>query len=93
MAFYIGAVSYAEKKDKRILWLLISFIVEMTGLIISMKAPGNRARGGEEFGFSIQKGIKVIGLSFIEGVKTAFDYGKENPLIYAGLFFLFLFII
>lgn len=93
VAFYIGAVSYAEKKDKRILWLLISFIVEMTGLIISMKAPGNRARGGEEFGFSIQKGIKVIGLSFIEGVKTAFDYGKENPLIYAGLFFLFLFII
>lgn len=93
VTFYVGAANYMDKKDKRILWLLIPVALEMVGLVISMKAPGNKVRGGEQFGFSIQTGIKTIGLSFVEGIKTAIDYGKENPLIYAGIFLAFLFMI
>ncbi len=92
-AFYTGIVNYIKKKDKHILSLLIPTAVEMAGLIVSMKAPGNKVRGGEEFGFSVQAGLKTIGLSFLEGAKSLFGYLKDNPLIYVGLFFIFLFML
>lgn len=89
-AVYAGAADYIDKKDKRILRLIIPIIFEMTGLIISMKAPGNKVRGGEEFGFSLSAGIKTIGLSFVEGLKAFCSYFREKPLIFVGLFLLFL---
>lgn len=86
---YAVIINYAEKKDKRIFMLIFPFAAEMLGLIISMKAPGNKVRGGEGFGFSLGKGVQTIGLSFVEGMKDAVSYISEKPLVYVGLLCLF----
>ncbi|MGN0377075.1 MAG: hypothetical protein ACI4ED_05515, partial [Suilimivivens sp.] len=53
VALYIGVASWLLKKDKRILTLLVPVILELAGLFISMKAPGNKVRAGETFGISV----------------------------------------
>ena len=73
---------YYVKKNVKTLLLLIPCMLEIIGLIISMKAPGNKVRGGEEFGFSIQKVMQVIGKSFVESIKDVALYLREKPLIF-----------
>lgn len=92
-AVYVGIANFIKKKDKHIFWLGLPVLFEMTGLIVSMKAPGNKVRGGEDFGFSIGAVIKTIGLSFVEGIRDAVEYAREKPLVYVGLFLLFLIVI
>lgn len=89
-AAYTIIVNYSGQKDKRIFTLIIPIMMEVFGLIISMKAPGNRVRGGEQFGFSMTKGIKAIEASFIAGIKDIVGYCKEKPLVIVGLLLLFL---
>ena len=77
---------HTSKNDlKRVILLLMPIVLEMIGLIISAAAPGNKVRGGEEFGFTIGKAFVTIGLSFAYGVKDMWIYVKERPLVYVGL--------
>lgn len=89
-ACYVGIAAWTRQKDKRILTLCIPVFAELAGLIISMKAPGNKVRAGEDFGFSFLKGLKTIELSFLCGIRDIGTYVKERPLVFAGLLFLFL---
>lgn len=89
-AVYVGISAWFQKKDKRIFLLVIPVLTELVGLLISMKAPGNSVRAGEEFGFSLAKGIQTIFMSFVYGITDIGTYAKERPLIFVGLFFLFL---
>lgn len=90
VAIYVGVVSYWEKRNKKIFLLFIPILLEVVGLIISMKAPGNKVRGGEEFGLSLAKAVETIGLSFVEGIRTIGTYLQERPLVFVGLLLLFL---
>ena len=81
------------KKNKKTFLLLIPLVLEAIGLIISMKAPGNSVRGGEEFGFSVGKVIGTIGMSFAGGVKDAISYLQKSPMIYVILVMIFLVIL
>lgn len=90
---YIGAYYFLQKKDRHVFLLGIPVLLELAGLIISMKAPGNRVRGGVEFGFSITHALHTIVLSFKQGIERLGEYLTEKPLIFVGLlliFFLFL---
>lgn len=90
---YIGAYHFLQKKDRHAFLLGIPVLLELAGLIISMKAPGNRVRGGAEFGFSITHVLRTIVQSFKQGIEGLGEYLTEKPLIFAGLllmFFLFL---
>ena len=89
VACYTLIAVWFLKKDKRIFTLIIPIITGLIGLIVSMKAPGNKFRAGGDFGFSFSKGIKTIGLSFLYGIKDIGTYVKERPLIFAGLLFMF----
>lgn len=89
-AFYVGIASWFHQKDKRIVWLLLPVVTELAGLVISMKAPGNKVRAGEEFGFSAGKGMETIVFSFAYGIRDLGTYAKERPLVFVGLFLLFL---
>lgn len=89
-AFYVGIAAWFRKRDKRIFQLSIPVMTELVGLIVSMKAPGNKVRAGEEFGFSVAKGMETIILSFVYGIRDLGTYAKERPLVFVGLFFLFL---
>lgn len=90
VAFYTVISVWILKRDRRIFTLCIPVLLELAGLIVSAVAPGNKNRGGEEFGFSISKAFKTIGLSFIYGIEDVGKYVKERPLIFVGLLFLFI---
>lgn len=80
--FLTGICYFGNKeKRKRLLLCLIPFFTEAVGLIISMKSPGNRARGGEAFGFSFALGIKTIFACFVRGAVQAWEYVTEHPLL------------
>lgn len=59
--------------------------------------PGEEAimaySAGDKFGFSAVRGIKTIGYSFVCAVTDIGKYFKERPIIFVGLFFLFLLLI
>ncbi len=93
VAGYVGIWDYLQKKDKRILLLMLPVVFELIGLVISIKAPGNKVRGGEAFGFSVQKVIETVGFSFLKGIQDIGGYVKEKPLVFVGLlvvFFIFI---
>lgn len=102
---YTGAAVLFLKKDKRILTLFVPVVFELIGLVISMKSPGNQLRVDDavreaetasvlgadaEFGFSVARGMKTIGYSFLTGITDIGRYMKEKPLVFVGLLFLFL---
>jgi hypothetical protein len=89
-AAYIGIGNYVYKRNRRILLLLIPIILEMAGLVISIKAPGNKNRGGEDFGFSMSRAANAVALSFVDGLKDIWDYMKNKPFVFVGLIILFL---
>lgn len=89
-ACYTIAAVWVLKKDGRILWLLLPVGMELTGLVFSMKAPGNKVRGGEDFGFSVVRGTKTIASCFLTGIRDIGTYAEERPLVFAGLILLFI---
>lgn len=92
-AFYTCVLVWFLKKDKRIFRLCIPMITELVGLVVSMKAPGNRVRAGEGFGFSVAACIKTVACSFLYAVRDIGVYVQERPLALVGLLFLFLVLI
>lgn len=88
-AAYVVIADWFLKKDRRIFTLLIPMAAQLAGLILSMKAPGNKVRGGGDFGFSFSKALKTIGLSFAYALRDIGVYIEERPLIFAGLLLLF----
>ena len=88
-ASYTVIAAWFLKRDKRCFVLFVPIVLELVGLIISFLAPGNRNRGGEDFGFSAPLAIKTIGMSFVCAVKDIGIYMEERPLIFVGLLILF----
>lgn len=91
-ACYIGIYDYFNKKNKKIFYLLIPIVLEIIGLIVSMKAPGNKSRGGEDFGFSFSLAVRTIAGSFEQSFMQVWQYLKEKPMVFIGLFIIFLFL-
>lgn len=79
-------VLYAPKKP-RSLFLLIPLAAEMGGLIVSFLSPGNTARGGEGFGFSLQRILSTVIMSFYQGIVTVGEYLAEKPALFLIFFF------
>ena len=71
--------------------IIPALIVEGMGLIISFMAPGNKVRGGEEFGFDAGWIIETIKASIKGGISDGFGYFQSNYVItvtYILIFFL-----
>lgn len=90
VAFYVGISAWVLKKDKRVFTLCIPILLEIVGLVISMVAPGNLNRAGDDFGFSVMQVAETIAKSFLYGIKDIGTYVKERPLIFVGMLFLFI---
>lgn len=71
--------------NKKILLLLFPLITELLGLAVSMKAPGNKVRGGEGFGFSVGKALETVGQSFLQGITDIGGYFIDKPIVFIGL--------
>lgn len=85
---YAAIYAYLKRKRKRAYCLLLPILLETIGLGISITAPGNKIRGGKEFGFSLLKVSETIGLSFMYGIKDIANYLREKPLVFIGAFLL-----
>lgn len=72
---------YKWVSKKRAWMCFLPLMLEGIGLIISMKAPGNKRRGGEAFGFSIGQAVLTIFKSFAQGTTQAVFYIKEHPIL------------
>lgn len=71
-----------KRNVKRILWLMLPFLLEMAGFAFSAMAPGNKNRGGEEFGFSFAKVFRTLAGCVQEGVTESIgDFLRVRPLI------------
>lgn len=66
--------------DWKNLWILAAFTAELVGLVISFLAPGNRVRGGEEFGADLKWGLQCVYYAIDRGIYLGEDYFLKNPV-------------
>ena len=66
--------------DRRNLWILLAFLAEMIGLVISFTAPGNNVRGGEEFGADLKWALQCIYYAIDRGIYLGEDYFLKNAV-------------
>ncbi len=92
MAVYVGGWSYFRSRNKKTFYLLIPMALETAGLMVSMKAPGNKVRGGADFGFSFAKAVETIGSSFVNGILDIKGYLLEKPMVFVIFLLIFLFL-
>ncbi|MBE5823701.1 MAG: hypothetical protein E7308_06485 [Butyrivibrio sp.] len=87
LVLWLERAVVARKVDKRDALLIIPLVLEMIGLVISMKAPGNAARSAFEISHGAKPAggiIKTIVMSIIFSVKdaaTSFIGGKTFVLL------------
>lgn len=71
---------FSFRYDWRNLWILLAFVAEMIGLVISFMAPGNNVRGGEEFGADLKWALKCIYYAIDRGIYLGEDYFLKNAV-------------
>ncbi|MCL2717292.1 MAG: DUF6056 family protein [Lachnospiraceae bacterium] len=77
---------YFLRHNKKAISLLVPISLALTGLIISMRAPGNKVRGGSDFGFSFERAGGSIIASFQWAMRDIGAYFQEKPLAIVLLF-------
>lgn len=63
---------------KRAAWLCLPFLLEIIGFLISAVAPGNKIRGGEDFGFSLSRVLETVTGGFSDTFLDLWD-GITRP--------------
>ena len=77
-----GITKLSAGKDSRRIWLLlIPFLLETAGFLMSAAAPGNRVRGGENFGFSVSRVFFAIFGAIWKGASETLKYFVRCPLL------------
>lgn len=84
--FYL--LLFVGRKKRYSWWLLVPAALEAAGLIVSFLAPGNKCRGGEEFGFHWSLAVLTVLKCFWEGALSVVTYVRSCPAV----FFFFLII-
>lgn len=69
------------ENKKHVFYLCIPVAAELAGLIVSYLAPGNKSRGGEDFGIHGLLIVKTILECFVDGAKQIFLYLFKTPFI------------
>ena len=71
-----------KEMRKRALWLCLPLLLEMIGFAVSAAAPGNKNRGGEDFGFSVSRVVHALVGCVQEGFTETFqEFPRVRPLI------------
>ncbi len=70
-----------KKIRKKAAVCILPLLLELAGLAVSMTAPGNKVRGGEAFGFSIQAVAGTIVSCFARGAVKAWQYVTGHPFL------------
>lgn len=78
-------ISLSACKDRKSLLLLVPVLCCMSGLVVSMKAPGNEVRAGGGLDFSVSKVLDTIGKSFVRAFEDVAKYFTDTPIIFVFL--------
>lgn len=73
--------SHDRISKKRACMLLIPLALLLIGFAVSAAAPGNKVRGGSDFGFSLSRVFGTIGYALILNVKDGFEYLVTDRLL------------
>lgn len=76
---------------KRALWLIVPLLLELAGFIVSAIAPGNKGRGGEDFGFSISRVCNTILTALKQGLVDGVSYILNGRLILPAMILIAIF--
>lgn len=87
---FSGAVFF-KKDRRRTLWLLLPFVVCLVGFIIQCKAPGNKVRGGAEFGLDMSLAVYTVFESLRRGIKMIGVWAQNKTLVFILLFLIAVF--
>ena len=84
----VTAMSLERREDgtfirhwKRVLLLILPVILEMAGFLVSAAAPGNRIRGGDDFGFSAGRAVDTVWQSVTQGVSGILQSFRDCRLL------------
>ncbi|SEQ36765.1 DUF6056 family protein [Butyrivibrio sp. TB] len=72
---------FVKKNTKVIPTIIFEIVVELIGLFICAKAPGNSVRAGDEFGFSIGKAFVTVLRSIALSIQDGISYIRTIQLI------------
>ncbi len=73
------------RKRKDIFYLLVPFFIGAAGFVVQCVSPGNKARGGESFGFSVGGAFLTVAQSLWQGLATPVEYLRDKTFIYVIL--------
>lgn len=73
---------FAGRKKRHLFWLLVPAAVEIAGLAASFWAPGNKCRGGAEFGFHWSLAALTVLKCFREGALSVVTYLHTCPVVF-----------
>ena len=82
---------FAKKEGKNVFWLILPFLVCLTGFIIQCKAPGNAVRGGSEFGFDGSLAVYTIFESLRRGTAMIGAWAQGKTVVFVLLFLIAIF--
>ena len=66
--------------DYKNLWILLAFVAEFVGLVISFMSPGNSVRGGEEFDADLKWALQCVYYAIDRGIYLGEDYFLKNAV-------------
>ncbi len=81
LQFFFSFIDFRKVTKARICVIAAQVLLELIGLIICAKAPGNSVRAEGEFGFSIEKVVYTVFQSVVLSVKDGFEYFTSVKLI------------
>ncbi|MDR0221685.1 MAG: DUF6056 family protein, partial [Lachnospiraceae bacterium] len=77
---YAAVIVLCFKKSP-VLWLLVPYAVCLAGFIAQLLAPGNRGRGGADFGFNLKYVFVTIWRSLTQELAGPLVYFRNVPLL------------
>ena len=85
IVFFLHCFERKETGSNNTLMRKIMFFIPLLlmaiGFAVSARAPGNKVRGGESFGFSLSRIVNTIEQSFIHNFTDSISYISEHRII------------
>lgn len=85
---YLVLMVAGYQKNKKVLALIIPYLVCLICFIIQCKSPGNVNRGGADFGFHASAVVSAIFQALWQGIVMAGSYVKEKTFVFILLLLL-----
>lgn len=83
---YFALMLTGFRKNKKVLWLMLPFLICFAGFVIQCKSPGNAVRGGSDFGLHAEMVVLTIAEALYQGIVMIGVWFKEKTFVFVLLF-------